>query len=197
MAILYPTALDTFTNPTEHDNTNSATVPHWDQHADANDAIEALQAKVGIDGSADTDSLDYKIARRPYLLTFVSNPAGFSPADSTTYYAGILSAEAATTYDNVSIIVPLSGTLVRVDLKVRVRGTLGTTEDVTHNLRLNDATDFATIALDYDAAFKESSSTGLSQAVVAGDKLALKIVTPAWATNPTDVHITLSALIES
>ena len=32
------------------------------QHADANDAIEALQAKVGVDGSAVTTSLDYKVA---------------------------------------------------------------------------------------------------------------------------------------
>lgn len=37
-------------------------VPHAAQHQDANDAIEALEAKVGIDGSADTDSLDYRVA---------------------------------------------------------------------------------------------------------------------------------------
>lgn len=55
----FPTALDAFTNPAAGDPMNSPS--HSDQHADANDAIEAMQTKIGIDGSADTDSLDYKI----------------------------------------------------------------------------------------------------------------------------------------
>lgn len=38
------------------------TVPHDQQHSNANDAIEALQAKVGADNSAVTSSHDYKIA---------------------------------------------------------------------------------------------------------------------------------------
>jgi hypothetical protein len=38
---------------------------HAGQHTDANDAIESLQAKVGINGSAVTSSLDYKIANIP------------------------------------------------------------------------------------------------------------------------------------
>jgi hypothetical protein len=34
---------------------------HAGQHSDANDAIEVLEAKVGVDGSAVTTSLDYKL----------------------------------------------------------------------------------------------------------------------------------------
>ena len=60
MATNFPTSLDAFTNPTAVDTLDSP--PHDAQHADANDAIEALQAKVGVDGSAVTDSLDYKVA---------------------------------------------------------------------------------------------------------------------------------------
>jgi len=60
MATSYPASLDSFTNPTAVDTLDSP--PHDTQHADANDAIEALQAKVGVDGSAVTTSLDYKIA---------------------------------------------------------------------------------------------------------------------------------------
>ncbi len=60
MATLYPTSLDALTNPTATDSTT--TVSHADQHANANDAIEALQAKVGIDSSAVTSSLDYRVA---------------------------------------------------------------------------------------------------------------------------------------
>lgn len=51
MTITYPTALDVFTNPTAGDALNAASVPHATQHADANDAIEALEAKVGIGAS--------------------------------------------------------------------------------------------------------------------------------------------------
>lgn len=62
MAINFPTSLDTFTNPTATDQVASVTVPHATQHANANDAIEALEAKVGVDGSAVTTSHDYKLS---------------------------------------------------------------------------------------------------------------------------------------
>lgn len=59
MAINYPTTLDTLTNPS---GTDVLTSPdHAQQHADANDAIEALQAKVGVDSSAVVTSLDYLV----------------------------------------------------------------------------------------------------------------------------------------
>lgn len=47
MATNYPEALDVLVNPAPADTTDSATVPHSGQHANANDAIEALQIKVG------------------------------------------------------------------------------------------------------------------------------------------------------
>ena len=59
MSTSFPTSLDTLTNPTSTDTLNSP--PHDTQHADANDAIEALQAKVGADSSAVVTSHDYKI----------------------------------------------------------------------------------------------------------------------------------------
>ena len=68
MAINFPTSLDTLTNPTATDTLDSP--PHDTQHSDANDAIEALQAKVGIDSSAVTTSHDYKIGE---LETDVTN----------------------------------------------------------------------------------------------------------------------------
>lgn len=59
MAVNFPTSLDTFTNPS---STSSVANPsHSQQHADANDAIEALQAKVGTDNSSITTSHDYRI----------------------------------------------------------------------------------------------------------------------------------------
>jgi len=61
MAINYPTSLDTFTNPTSSDAMNSVTVPHATQHSDLNDAVEALEAKVGVNGSAVATSLEYRV----------------------------------------------------------------------------------------------------------------------------------------
>lgn len=60
MATNYPTSLDTLTNPTSADKVD--TVDHAAQHANSNDAIEALEAKVGADSSAVTTSHDYKLS---------------------------------------------------------------------------------------------------------------------------------------
>ena len=48
MATSYPGGLDNFINPTATDTLNSGTVPHHQQHANLNDAVEALQTILGI-----------------------------------------------------------------------------------------------------------------------------------------------------
>ena len=67
MATNFPASLDSLTNPTSSDSLNSPS--HSAQHANSNDAIEALQAKVGADSSAVTSSLDYKVAQLEALGT--------------------------------------------------------------------------------------------------------------------------------
>lgn len=64
MAITFPTTLDSLPNPTGSDLMENATaaLDHDVQHSNANDAIEALEAKVGADGSAVTTSHDYKLS---------------------------------------------------------------------------------------------------------------------------------------
>jgi hypothetical protein len=59
MATNFPTSLDALTNPSGTDSMSSPS--HAGQHADANDAIEALEAKVGVNGSAVTTSHEYRI----------------------------------------------------------------------------------------------------------------------------------------
>lgn len=59
MATTFPEGLDSFLNPQPTDSV--AAVSHAAQHADANDAIEALQAKLGVDNSLDTSSIDFRI----------------------------------------------------------------------------------------------------------------------------------------
>src|SRR5262245_14075787 len=61
MATDFPALLDTFSNPTPTTPKNDPTHPHSEQHSKLNDAVLALETKVGIDSSLDTNSLDYKI----------------------------------------------------------------------------------------------------------------------------------------
>lgn len=48
MPTQYPGSLDNFVNPTATDTLNSATVPHAQQHANLNDAVEAMQTVIGL-----------------------------------------------------------------------------------------------------------------------------------------------------
>ena len=61
MATNFPSSLDSLTNPTPT-TSMSGSLSHAGQHSDLNDAVEALQAKLGVDSSAVTSSHDYKIA---------------------------------------------------------------------------------------------------------------------------------------
>ena len=79
MATNYPTSLDSLTNPTSSDSLNSPS--HSQQHSDANDAIEALEAKLGI---------------------------GASPAGSATAgYALIASTGGTTTWSHTGQVIPV------------------------------------------------------------------------------------------
>lgn len=89
MATNFPTSLDALTNPSSGDALNSPS--HAGQHADANDAIEALQAKVGVNNSAVTTSIDYK-------LRFMTAPVLIAPEERWD-----ISATAATGTVNVNI----------------------------------------------------------------------------------------------
>ena len=59
MATDFPgTGLDNFTNPSNVDKLNNP--DHATQHANINDSVEAIEAKVGVNSSAVTTSHDYK-----------------------------------------------------------------------------------------------------------------------------------------
>lgn len=90
MATQFPIALDVFVNPGAGDKQNSQAVPHSLQHANANDAIKALQAKVGIDGSEAATSLDRRLAlleaRQPFAVGAIyTNVTGVNPATELGY----------------------------------------------------------------------------------------------------------------
>lgn len=65
MATNFPTAIDDLSTSTGSTGQPLSNPNHITAHTNQNDAIEALQTKVGVDSSVDTDSLDYKVAHVP------------------------------------------------------------------------------------------------------------------------------------
>lgn len=65
----FPEGLDDFVDPVGDKVLGDPTQQHSVLHSQAADALAAIEAKVGEDGSVDTTSLDYK-ARLGVALTF-------------------------------------------------------------------------------------------------------------------------------
>lgn len=80
----FPTALDTFVNPSDAGGDTLTSVPHDAQHAKINDAVAALQAKVGINGSADAGSIDKILSTKMPAITSPVDAPGVSPTNSPT-----------------------------------------------------------------------------------------------------------------
>jgi hypothetical protein len=59
----FPTSLDSFTNPNPTDLMNASGVQHDVQHANLNDAVAALQAKLGVNGSNVSTTIDYLVTK--------------------------------------------------------------------------------------------------------------------------------------
>jgi hypothetical protein len=62
MSANFPTSLDSLTNPEASSKMDDAGLEHDVQHSNLNDIVEAIEAKLGIDNSEDTNSIDYRLA---------------------------------------------------------------------------------------------------------------------------------------
>ena len=142
MASNFPTSLDSFTNPSATDAMDSVTVPHATQHADLNDAVEALEAKVGADGSAVTSSLDYKVANQgtyvSYTPTFTNLTVGNATLNFTytqigkfVHVVGVMYFGSTTSISSTPYI-SLPVTRYTNDLEVLGTGYLGDTGTGTY-----------------------------------------------------------------
>lgn len=87
MAINYPTSLDTFTDPNPSDGLDSPS--HSGLHTDLNSAVEALEAKVGVDSSAVTSSLEYRVAQLEAAGSPIVKVEAFTSSGSWTVPAGV------------------------------------------------------------------------------------------------------------
>ena len=61
MASNFPTSLDSLNNPVSSSLLNQPNVSHAAQHTNINDAIEAIQARIGIEGTTDQQSLEFRV----------------------------------------------------------------------------------------------------------------------------------------
>ena len=105
MAINYPSSLDNFTNPQPSDTLDSVAAPHATQHSDLNDAVEALQAKVGADSSAVTTSHDYKISQIESDISTAQSDISTAQSDISTAQSSISTLQSDVT-DPSKLVVP-------------------------------------------------------------------------------------------
>jgi hypothetical protein len=140
------------------------------------------------------------------LPTFV-DPVGYTyelitlpgnPADSQTYVLtnGITSiTTTVTTFASGRFTVPKAGTVTAVYGVATC--TVGSAENSTIKFTLNGSADTnITTTLALNASPATFNNTGLAIAVVAGDYLQIKWVTPAWVTNPTSVRLSITVYIQ-
>ena len=120
MATSFPSGLDALTNPTSADGLNSP--DHAGQHADVNDAIEALEAKVGVNGSAVVTSLDYKVTNGIFPALAVDT--NVLVVDATNNRVGVNTASPVTAVDVIgTATVRVAATQDGVALAGRAGGT--------------------------------------------------------------------------
>lgn len=132
-----------------------------------------------------------------YSINATGGTTGLSPVDSTTYYM-VCPVGFTTTHPMAAtrIYIPATGTITKVYGVLDVSTTLGSTENSTIYIRLNDTTDTAiSTTLNLSATPVTFTNTSMSVSVTAGDYIEIKWITPAWVTNPTNVHITITVLI--
>lgn len=150
MATNFPTSLDSLTNPSSGDSLNSPS--HSGQHANANDAIEALQAKVGVNSSAVNTSLDYKVEHpQEVIIVAVSD-------EETAITTGTA---------KVTFRMPFAMTLTAVRASLSTASTSG---DPTFDINEGGTTILST-KLSIDANEK-TSTTAATAAVISDTGLA-------------------------
>lgn len=104
--------------------------------------------------------------------------------DAATYYFGCLAGLAPqTTAQLANVYIPKAGTITAAEIWCRA-ATAGTAENISVNIRLNNATDTLVATVGAATATRRFSNTALSIPVVVGDRIEIKVVCPSWATNP-------------
>lgn len=187
MATNFPASLDTFVNPAATDNL--ATVNHASQHDNINDAVAALEAKVGVNGSAVTTSLDYKVNHPFPAPAFLRSASAIATMDPTTLNNSFLTLTSSTLF-LVFFTAPISITTTQVRYIVGSAATSVTSGSV--GLYSIDASDNGTLVASVSSASAFTSantvvtqSWAASTAITAGSRYAVGFLSVVTGTVPT------------
>lgn len=168
----FPASIDNFTNPTATDKMN--VVSHSSQHANINDAVEALEAKVGADSSAVTTSHDYKIAQ---LEGKTSGTVATELVDSNLTIKDNSDGTKKFKFEASSITAGNTRTLTVPDASITVLGEANTATvtnkaiDLANNTLTGTTAQFNTALSDGDFATLAGSETLTDKILSTGSRL--------------------------
>ena len=125
MSTAYPLVLDDFPNLVDRTPLEGANAftGHTALHANANDAIEALQARVGIVNSTDTASIEYRLSHVPlgYDHTQSSAASTWTIAHNLGYRPSV-SAFSVGGVEMIASVTHLSINTLQLDFNLPVAG---------------------------------------------------------------------------
>jgi hypothetical protein len=169
------------------------------------------QAEIDTDVALAADS-DLKLATQKAVKGYVDAHAGAGGlgyalnvqgtlpgtlSDGVTYYAGnALMSGVYTAANKNRIYIRKAGTIKIADILLYSGSVVGTNEEISVYIRLNDTADTLISALSVADAMRDFNNSALSVAVVAGDYITIKMVCPTWATNPEGAYISGHVYIE-
>lgn len=124
--------------------------------------------------------------------------AGTNPSDNTIYYIGQFPSLGLTTSaTGRQSQFPFDYTVIAANIEIIVSGTLGSAENSTLVLRIDNTTD-TTISstVKFNAVSNQQFVTGLNIDILSTNKFQLKLTTATWATNPTNPYGTITLFLK-
>lgn len=152
---------------------------------------QQLNSKVNLDDSV-AGYTAAEIDTFQYMFTInVDGGAIATPTDGTTYYMGSIFIQAPTSlYGNRYITIPNNCTLYAYSANILATGA-ASSETYSIYIRVNDSSDYelgSSFNVHTIGGFSRMfNSSSLNLSLTAGNKIAIKIVTPTWGTNPTSL----------
>jgi len=124
--------------------------------------------------------------RRSNVIVFQGGYTSTAFNDSTSYFWGcLMGSTAGTTNDIARLYAPCKCKIIKAVLFNLAFTTAGSSEDVSQYIRVNDTTDYLVETKGFDASKRTIwENYNMNIDLDRGDYIELKMVTPAWATNP-------------
>ena len=116
----------------------------------------------------------------------VNTLSGTVTAGATRYFGSILRAAGATAGES-KIYFNENGTIAIADVIFFANTIVGSNENISMYVRLNNTTDYLVATVGAATAERRFTNTAINVPIANGDYIEMKIVTPAWGTQPTGV----------